>query len=697
MTLGPGAFGLVLVPLLPWWMIAALAAASVLLTALALWRRARGAGLRGLALVAGLAALANPISVDETRDPLDDVAIIVVDESLSQRVGERREATEAARTALASRIERLDGMALRIVTAGAPTAAEDGGEAGDGTLLFAALEDALADIAPERVAGVVMITDGQVHDVPANAARLGLRAPLHVLLSGRRDEQDRRLVVEQAPRYGIVGETLALRLRVEDETMAPGSAATVTLRRDGGPPQRITVTIGQSREIPFELDHGGTTVLEITADAGRAELTLDNNRAVTVINGVRDRLRVLLVSGEPHAGERTWRNLLKADPSVDLVHFTILRPPEKQDGTPIRELALIAFPIRELFEVKLGEFDLIIFDRYNRRGVLPLVYFDNIVRYVREGGAVLVAAGPGFAGPLSLYRSPLSEIFPARPTGKVLNAGFRPQVLDRGRRHPVTADLAGLNDGEPRWGRWFRLIDAEADSGTVVMHGTGGRPVLVLDRIGKGRVAQLLSDHVWLWDRGFEGGGPQAELLRRLAHWLMQEPELEEDALRAVSHGGRLEIERRSLEPDDSPVTVTFPSGATREVALTPTSGGRSTARIAVAEAGLYRLGDGRRSAVAAVGALNPREFADLRTTARRLQPIVEASGGGVHWVADGGGPSVRKVRPGRSLSGPGWIGFKANRRYLVTGMEQTPLLPPFIALVLVLGTLAMAWRAEGR
>ena len=136
------------------------------------------------------------------------------------------------------------------------------------------------------------------------------------------------------------------------------------------------------------------------------------------IDGVRDKLRVLLVSGEPHAGERTWRNLLKSDASVDLVHFTILRPPEKQDGTPINELSLIAFPTRELFQQKIKEFHLIIFDRYARQGVLPIIYFDNIARYVQEGGAVLVAAGPDYASPTSIWRTPLEQILPAEPSGR---------------------------------------------------------------------------------------------------------------------------------------------------------------------------------------------------------------------------------------------------------------------------------------
>ena len=130
------------------------------------------------------------------------------------------------------------------------------------------------------------------------------------------------------------------------------------------------------------------------------ELTTRNGKAVVAIEGVRDKLRVLLVSGEPHPGERMWRNLLKSDANVDLVHFTILRPPEKAvDGTPINELSLIAFPVADLFGRKIKDFDLIIFDRYSSQAILPRFYLDNIVAYVREGGALLMAEGPAFGTP----------------------------------------------------------------------------------------------------------------------------------------------------------------------------------------------------------------------------------------------------------------------------------------------------------
>jgi hypothetical protein len=567
----------------------------------------------------------------------------------------------------------------------------------------------MSDVPRQRLAAVVMITDGQVHDVPVGdpkAAAETVGAPLHVLLSGKPDEGDRRLVIAQAPSFGLVGREAPLKIRVEDlpESTArkeDGGAgqAIVTWRKDGGEPRQFAVTVG--RDVPFNLpiDHGGSNILELSVQSGPHELTLDNNHAVVVVNGVRDRLRVLLVSGEPHAGERVWRNILKSDPSVDLVHFTILRPPEKQDGTPIRELSLIAFPIRELFDVKLDEFDLIIFDRYSRRGVIPQAYLENVARYVRKGGAFLEAAGPSFGTPMSLSRTPLGTILPAEPTGNTYEEGYKPQLTDLGRRHPVTEGLPGAGEpgGNPSWGRWFRQVDSRVHRGVTVMSGDHGDPLLVLDRVGQGRVAQLLSDQMWFWARGFEGGGPQAELLRRLAYWLMKEPDLEENDLRAMVEGDRLVVTRQSLEPDDRPVTVTAPDGSVRSLTLAPEAGGRSTGSLPIGEMGLYRVSDGTRTALAAAGPLNPVEFSDVITTPEKLAPIVTATGGGIFWVGSGSVPEIRRVAADRTAAGRNWMGFRANGDYTVTGFSQTVLLPGIAALLLIVGGLLAAWRREGR
>jgi len=689
-----------LAPLLPWALLGPLLGVALLVVLVAAFRRARGVALRLLAVLVLALALMNPSLVQEKREPIKDVAVVVVDDSPSQAIGNRRVRAEQALAALTERLKAFDDLELRVVRAG-----DGAGEAGaiNETHLFDALNRAMADVPRRRMAGAVLITDGQIHDVPENVAKLAEIGPIHTLLTGDRDEGDRRIAVVQAPSYGLVGKPVELTIRVDDMPGRQSPDAAVTLRQDGGAPRSVRVPVGRDFRIELPVNHGGQNVLELEVEAARQELTLSNNRAAVVVNGVRDRLRVLLVSGEPHAGERTWRNLLKADPSVDLVHFTILRPPEKQDGTPIRELSLIAFPIRELFEVKLDEFDLIIFDRYRRRGVLPQMYLENIAEYVRKGGALLETSGQGYASPLSLYRTPLGSILPAAPTGQTIDRPFRPTVTETGRRHPVTAGLPGDQlEGEPQWGRWFHQVEVTPNGGAVVMQGADQRPLLVLDRVGKGRVAQLASDQIWLWSRGFEGGGPQAELLRRLAHWLMKEPELEENDLRARVDGNRITVERRSLEPDPRPVTLTTPSDETTALTLTDDRTGRAVATVTASAPGIYRVSDGERTALAVVGAVNPPELADVRTTGDRMAPVTEATGGGVHWIADTAdgprpGVEVRRTRPDREQTGGGWIGLRANGDFTVTGVIDVPLLPVGAVLALVLGAMLMAWRREGR
>ncbi|MBT6116247.1 MAG: hypothetical protein HOH66_00085, partial [Rhodospirillaceae bacterium] len=587
-------------PLLPEWGLITLAGLMALGLLASLPARAGGWPWRALAAAAILLVLANPQALIEERSALPDVLLALVDDSGSQKIGDRPARTETALAELERIAEGDPSLELRTALV------KDAGDGG-GTRLLAALDETLAAMPRERLAAIVAITDGRIHD-PLDVPIRNLDAPIHVLLTGERHAFDRRITIVQAPGFAIVDRPVALRFRVMEAGGAPAaeSEAAVVIRLDGRVVERRTAAIGRTETLEVTPEHAGELIVELEIPPREGELTLANNRAVTVLNAVRDRLKVLLISGEPHPGERTWRRFLKSDPSVDLIHFTILRPPEKQDRTPLRELSLITFPVRELFEVKLHDFDLVIFDRYRRRGVLPLRYVANIVEYVRGGGAVLVAVGPTFATPLSLYNTPLREALPGAPTGRVVERRFLPRLTESGRRHPITDNLAGGRSDEPRWGPWFRQIEVDAQRGTVLMEGAEGRPLLILDRFGEGRVAQILSDHLWLWARDYEGGGPQAELLRRLSHWLMKEPELEEDVLRATADRDRIEILRRSLEPLDRPVTVFSPSGQEDTLRLIETGQGRATATLEIEESGLYRIVDGDRETLVAAGALNP-------------------------------------------------------------------------------------------
>ncbi len=676
-------------PLVDWWLIAALGGVAVLLLAVALWRGLSGWWLRGLALAALLGALANPSLQEEERQNLSDIVILVVDESASQGLGDRRAQTEAAVASVQAEVAALPNTELRIHRVG-------DGEEDAGTLAMTALAEALAEEPRARVAGAILITDGQVHDpglVPNTPA------PLQVLLTGEDKDWDRRLVVKNAPAFAIIGEEFVLNLRVEDIGKVPASAGDevdLTISIDAEEPATYRVALNTDLELPVNLPHGGQNVLQFSVAPVAGELTDRNNAAAVQINGVRDRLRVLLVSGEPHAGERVWRNLLKSDASVDLVHFTILRPPEKQDGVPVDELSLIAFPTQELFVEKINEFDLIIFDRYSMRGILPMSYIQNVVDYVRNGGTVLVAAGPEFGAVDSLYRSPLADILPVAPTAQVIEEGYRPKLTELGHRHPVTEGLEALAP-EGGWGRWFRLIEVEQVAGQVLMTGPYDLPLLVLNRVDKGRVAVLASDQAWLWGRGYEGGGPQLELLRRLAHWMLKEPELEEETLTAEVKGEALTITRRSMQDEPpGPLTITGPDGSKVVIETPEVSPGKYEALYQAKTLGLYRLEQGDLTRVIAVGPAAPREFVETIASGEVLEPMAEATQGGVLRL-ERGAPDIRAVAEGRRAIGRGWIGITPREAYLTTDLRVTTLLPGWAWLLIAAGLAVLAWLVEGR
>ncbi|MBV2359595.1 glutamine amidotransferase [Thalassococcus sp. CAU 1522] len=670
-------------PLLPWPAIWALAGVAFLGVALALWRGLPGWAFRALAGLVLVLALTQPSYQVEDRAPLSDIVLMLVDESASQKLGDRIAETQQAAEALEARIAARPNTELRRISVG-------DGDGDAGTQLMTALSSALAEEPSGRIAGIFLLSDGRLHDLERAP---NLPAPLHLLLTGRETDWDRRLIVRNAPAFAILGEPVTLTIRVEDDGAAPGVVSTdLLISVDGETPQQFTVPIGADMDLPITLPHGGLNVIQFSVPAAEDELTDRNNTALVQINGVRDRLSVLLVSGEPHAGSRTWRNLLKSDSSVDLVHFTILRPPEKQDGVPVTELSLIAFPTRELFLEKIEDFDLIIFDRYKRRGILPAIYLDNVRAYVENGGAVLIAAGPDFASADSLYRSPLADILPAEPTARVVEQGYRPAVTDLGQRHPVTAGLLGAES----WGRWLRQVEVDPRDGDVVMSGIDDRPLLILDRVGEGRVALLASDHAWLWSRGYEGGGPQLELLRRLAHWMMKEPDLEEEALWAEPTGQTMRIIRRSLSDEAGSVTVTRPDGETEIVTLEEVSPGRFETVYDGPEIGLYRLADDAMSAVVGLGPSAPREFEQTIASGEALEPLIDSLRGGIPRLEDGV-PAIRAVSEGRPAAGRGWIGITPREAFETVDVRQTPLLPAWLTLLLASAMILAAWLREGR
>lgn len=679
---------LTFIPLIPLWAIESAAIIVLGLGAYAIFRRVPGSVARVLALLLVLIWLSGPRLSRPVFAPSPQDVLLVIDHSPSMALHDRLGSAERIASHLQQSAHAVPGLTLHTLTV-------QRGD-GHGTHLFDAIDQ--ADLPPGRFSGAIIVTDGMVHDAPASLPgifrRNGTTLPLHVLLTGKGEETDRRLRILQAPPYALVGKDATIRAVVDDLGASDKQPVTITLNQGDGPPRRIEALSGEPVDIMVPVHRPGEMIVTLAADPLPGEVSARNNNALVRINGVRDRLKVLLVSGTPNQGERVWRRLLKADPSVDLVHFTILRPPDKDDGTPLSDLALIPFPIKELFQDRIKQFDLIILDGFHNAGILPQDYLSNIADYVREGGGLLLTAGPEFTQDGTLQDTPLADVLPAHvPANGVVNERFVPELTESGKRHPVTAGLP-----QP-WGPWYRALASDTVHGTALLTGPEQQPLLILDKVRKGRVALLLSDQLWLWSRGEGGGGPQAELLKRLSHWLMKEPDLEENRLRVTIGDNSLRIARHSNSDHlDAPARITAPDGHVTTLTLTAEGHGLFSGSLSTGGLeGLWTVRQDGLTAVAAQATRDPIEDADLRATASILSPLATRSGGALRWMGDGTDtPRIRQTQGGAS-SGSGWIGFPRQLVAVASSSRLTLLCPSWLALSGVLALLFLGWWREGR
>ena len=685
-------------PTLDFYLLWGIALCGLVLLALSIAIYKRGVVIRSVVFCILMLPLLNPSIIKETRGYVKDVAAIVVDGSMSQNFGERKQRSEAALSYLKEQIEDMDAFDLRIINA------PQSDTITSRTDLFNALDQSFADVPLKRRGGVIFLSDGQVHDVPQNEEQFNNYGPIHLLLSGEKSEKDRRIIITKAPAYGLVGKNVEIKYRIEDSHNINQEGANVTLTMHNGVQRNFYSPINKEQAITLPLVHPSQNIFTLEVESVDGEITQANNKAAIIVNGVRDRLKVLLVSGSPNVGERTWRNLLTSDAGVDLVHFTILRDPSKLDAIPKNELSLIAFPFRELFEIKLYDFDLIIFDRYRVNNLLPSYYFGNIARYVKEGGAFLEASGNEFADKRSIYNTAIGDILPGKPTGNISNLRFKPKITELGHSHPVTKSMIWNNrfitkNTPENWGSWMRYIDIQALRGDALMSANDNNPLLLLDRVGKGRVAQISSDHIWLWSRGYDGGGPHTELLRRVVHWLMKEPELDERALDVNVNKNNITVRKQNnanaIEED---IALTKPDGEQEVIKLTATKDGVLEYTLDADQLGIYAFDDvnGSRK-FAIIGDINPLELSGVITSADKFKGLVSASNGTAIWLDETAKPRISAVSNAKKFGGSNWLALKRNNDYNVTGIENIAILPEWAILLMIFSALILLWLREGQ
>ncbi|QNT77289.1 VWA domain-containing protein [Entomobacter blattae] len=701
---------LMVAPLTPLWSIIALALCILLLTLWGVLTKKRGTFLRFVGMAIILLWLLNPQKLQETWHSLPETVLVVRDHSSSMTLDQR---STAAQTLSETIKPEQSSLLIRHLDVSSNTAA--------GTHIFEQIEKAFTSIPPAQRAGVVLLTDGQVHDVPStlpswlqqpNTSR-GIGSPthplpFHVILTGKPGQIDRRIKILQAPPFVLTGQTAHIRLEVDDLGTQEATQTEITTQPTNGTAFSRLIRTGEPFDIDIPITQPGPLLISFSTPPLPGEIATSNNQAVVNITAIRDRLRVLLVSGTPNQGERVWRWLLKADPSVELIHFTILRPPEKDDDTPLSDLALIAFPVHELFQQKINSFDLIILDGFENRSILPAQYLENITRYVKQGGGLFLTAGPEFVTEWSLQDTSLSEIMPAHVPmqGSVLVRAFQPQLTPTGLLHPVTKDLPGANTlttNKPQWGPWYRILAGNAQ-GEVLMEDADKHPLLVLNRVEKGRIAMLLSDQSWLWSRGEKGGGPQAELLKRISHWLMKEPELEEERLTATLADNTLTLHYSTLSSEKTlEAHVLSPNGKTFAVPLIRNNHHVLSGTLPAPTPGVWKATYEKHTAFAAHTEKDTEETQDFRATDKKLKPLVEKTNGQTLWVA----PSealktpIRLALQGESLNQPKeglnerTVFFPARNPHVVTARQTQPILSAWAMMPIILFLFLLAWYQE--
>ncbi len=667
---------------------------------LCFWSRRRGnkgASLRFAATAVALYAMANHQVITETGEHDITEALIVIDRTASQQFNNRSTTAEEAEKQLNAALRNVPGLNTRVLNII---------DQADGTRMMDKIEEALSDVPFNRRGAVFIVTDGQVHDqIPQQAAPED-KTPIHLLRTGQDHEFDRRIEFEPFERAAQIKKPHEIKFRVVDEGDVPAKEpARVAVFKDGKEVTARMVKPGEVTSVPVEIDHAGAHVIELRTDEVRGEVTPRNNRTLTSVNGIMPKMNILLATGKINENTPAFRKMFNSDNSVNIVTFAVGRPPDKIDGTPDEELVLTPFPFDEIFSDNIKLFNLVIIDNTSNLKLLPPEHMKRLVQYVKDGGALLIAAGPELNSKefmKDIYDSPLKEIIPAGPGTGSIEQVFKPQISPRGQRHPAMRGLPGANTPDakstPSWGPWYRQIEISEPRGEAVLEGVDKKPLLLLSRQGEGRVALLASDSLWRWElAGAQEKGPYAQLINQVSHWLMKNPAYDEESLKLEAGKKEIDVVLQTMGDKPKEIAVQMPSGKTQTVTprAHPQQPGLWTYKIPAEDVGAYSAQAADKTGPVAynfVGQESPLEFADIISTDKILKPLIARSGGGMSVLpapAEGKTiiPEIRFVAPANGdkqspLHGPGWLGVQMTAA-LTNAREEKK---PFIDLALLAG-----------
>lgn len=643
-----------------------------------------------------------------TNDPTE--ILVVIDQTSSNTANDRDDISAQIEQHIRDNMEGMDNFIIRPVYIDAALS----GDAEEQSRLFDTLRDRV-DITPEKMGGVIFVTDGQVHNAPDTSPYGDI--PVYTILTGPESDYDRAIEITDVSPFGLVDKDHQINFTINEfgDPALSGNAIEVLVTQGTNVLQTLQVVPGEPTSIEVPITTPGVNSYTIKAQHLSAEVTDLNNSIAVEVEGLRENLNIFMMSGSSNNSARDLSTFYKADPASQFIHFMPLRLPSDLTSRISKDdLALGPVPYTEIFDNALDKFNIFGFDQYENNFILPYRDLRNIVDYANEGGSVMVIAGEEFSGRKSLARTPIGNILPVEPTGEYRDTRYTAELSEDGKRHPLVRDLPGANPrGEtPNWGPWISasISDVISDTSRTLLETPDGQPLLVIDELGEneGRVAILLSGGSFaLWD------GPDAQLLQNVSHWLMHRPDLEAEALRANRSGyGSIIIERQTLDamaPD--PAIITGPDGITAEAEFTQeVLPGLWQAEYRYLQPGLYHITQDNTAPAAnteefaidiSVGLDFSTELAEVIATPDIMQPIADSSGGTIIRAVQENGeiwmPDFRSIKPETAERfGEDWMGLIQKDIETIRGQEEKPFIPPW--LTLLLGTAMIAaggWSRE--
>ena len=652
--------------------------------------------IRALTFLAFLVFILNPQINKKHVEHHKDIVIVVSD--LTQSIIETRKAkeVESIRKDISSQLKEIGNIEQINIKLNNNKKIEQNNANKIETSLFKEVNKVINSLNIERLSGIIIITDGQIHDFH-NYNKLLSKTPIHYILVGNKKEKDRILKTTNVPKFAVLGKKYEISINIKDNTEKKN------LKTDFYLNEQLVSTkyLSQNKTYKILLPELsiGKNILEIKTEESNIEISKLNNYQTHEIVGIQDKLKVMLISGEPNMGLRNLRNILNSDPNIELLHFTILRPPTKRDLTPVKELSLIPFPTQELFAADISKFNLIIFDQYGLQGILPPKYLDNISKFVLSGGALLDIVGKKHLTKDSLINSPIKQILPTIPLENISNKMFKPELTKVGKLHPITNKLKN-NYQEKPWGEWTNYTRSQLTSGKVLLHHKSD-PLLAVDYVGKGRVVQILSSDSWVWQKSLDNKGPLIELIRNIIQWLLKNPKLEENFINLNTENNIIKIKLNSISSGDISAKIVTPSKEAIKLKLKDTGNGIFEGEFTSLERGKFQIIWKDKTKYFIIDDMNNKEVKEITSTDYKIKSFVEKNNTftknfNIVWKNQST-LKVLKIYNNKILGGKNWIGIVEKKVPKIYENSKQKLFNWYTIFMFLVFLVFLSWYKEGR